>query len=36
MEDLPHDGVDLAGVDRQGHALDDFLVPRGDVKVPDF
>ena len=32
----PHDGMDLAGVDRQGHTLDDFLVPDGDVKVVDF
>src|SRR5580658_7105547 len=32
----PHDGVDLAGIDRQGDTLDDFLVPSGDVQVLDF
>ena len=32
----PHDGVDLAGIDREGDTLDDFLVPGGDVQVLDF
>lgn len=32
----PHDGMDLAGIDRQGDPLDDFLVPGGDVQVLDF
>ena len=32
----PHDRMDFSGIDRQGHAFDDFLVSSGDVQVLDF
>jgi hypothetical protein len=32
----PHDGVDLAAVDREGEALDDGFLADADVEVLDF